>query len=289
MGLRIIVLVKQVPDTNNITADAMRADGTVNRSALPAIFNPEDLNALEEALKIKETVSGTTIVAITLGPPSAVKVLKECLYRGVDDVILVTDPKFAASDTLATSYALKCAIDNVGKYDLILCGRQAIDGDTAQVGPQVAEKLKINQITNATAIHFTADNKVKVRRSIDSGYEIIASALPVLITITDEANEPRSRSARRVMMYKNIACQNQDTYNDAYLQIEPNQLCAHIKQWDAKTIKAIPDNCGLAGSPTKVKNIENVVLTARDTKQITTNKEDINNLINELITEHIIG
>jgi len=146
MSLQIIVMVKQVPDTHNVSGDAMKPDGTVNRAVLPAIFNPEDLNALEEAIKIKETIGGK-ITAITMGPPNAVKVLKECLYRGVDDVVLVSDRKFAGADTLATSYALKCAIEKVEKYDLVLCGRQAIDGDTAQVGPQIAEKLNINQLT----------------------------------------------------------------------------------------------------------------------------------------------
>src|SRR5664279_1884897 len=142
----IVVLAKQVPDTHNVTGDVMTKDGTMNRGALPAIFNPEDLNALEMALQIKERHGGTVTV-ITMGPPKAANILREALFRGADKVILLTDRKFAGADTLATSYALQCTIKKAGTFDLIFCGRQAIDGDTAQVGPQTAEKLGIPQIT----------------------------------------------------------------------------------------------------------------------------------------------
>lgn len=284
MGLRIIVLVKQVPDTNNITGDAMKPDGTINRAALPAIFNPEDLNALEEALKIKETI-GATITAITLGPPAAVKILKECLYRGADDVVLVTDPKFAASDTLATSYALKRTIDKIGSYDLIFCGRQAIDGDTAQVGPQIAEKLKINQLTCISKVIETSEQNITVRRSIEGGYEIVRSGFPALLTFTGEANEPRAPSAKKIMIYKNIT--NQCAIH--YIHPTADDICNHIKEWNAADIQADIELCGLSGSPTKVKNIQNVVLTARDMKMIGNTEEDIKGLVNELIEEHIIG
>ena len=143
-----VVLVKQVPDTHNITGDAMTKDGTMNRNALSAIFNPEDLNALEMALQIKERHGGTVTV-ITMGPPKAADILRESLWRGADRVVLLTDRRFAGADTLATSVALQKAIEKIGRYDLILAGRQAIDGDTAQVGPQTAEKLGIPQITYA--------------------------------------------------------------------------------------------------------------------------------------------
>ena len=268
MTLKIIVTVKQVPDTQNITGDAMSPNGTVNRNALPAIFNPEDLNALEEALKIKETW-GAKITAITMGPPKAAEVLKQCLYRGADEVILVTDRKFAGADTLATSYALKSTIDKIGDYDLVLCGRQAIDGDTAQVGPQLAEKLNINQMTNIIKIedielteNSTDKNvgKLTVKRCIDGGYEVISSKFPVLLTVTSEANEPRPPSAKRVMTYKNI-----------------------------DTINADPEKCGLSGSPTKVKGIQNVVLKANEIKNIPNTEQGVKDLIHELNTEHIIG
>jgi electron transfer flavoprotein beta subunit len=297
MALRIINLVKQVPDTKNVGSNAMKSDGTINRAALPAITNPEDLNALEEALKIKEAI-GATITSVTLGPPSAVKVLKECLFRGADDAVLVTDQKFAASDTLATSYALKRAIDKIGKFDIIICGRQAIDGDTAQVGPQIAEKLGINQLTYITEIIKATTTDIMVRRLTDNGSEIIRSKLPVLLTVISEANEPRSPSAKRVLRYKNITCKNEELYNESYMHPECSDTtlkrgtCScigHIKQWSAEDIKADLTCCGLSGSPTKVKNIENVVLTARDTKILTNSAADINNLIHELIAEHILG
>ncbi len=144
--LRIVVLVKQVPDTANVTGEAMKEDGTINRSALPAVFNPEDLNALEEALKLKDR-HDARVTVLTMGPPAAVQVLRESLYRGADEVILLTDKAFAGADTLATSYALSLAVQKLGGADLVLCGRQAIDGDTAQVGPQTAEKLGYPQIT----------------------------------------------------------------------------------------------------------------------------------------------
>jgi electron transfer flavoprotein beta subunit len=291
MSLKIINLVKQVPDTKNISGDTMKPDGTINRATLPAITNPEDLNALEMALEIKERAGGYT-TSLSLGPPSAINVLKECLFRGADDAILVTDIRFAASDTLATSYALKRAIDKIGKYDIIICGRQAIDGDTAQVGPQIAEKLGINQLTYVTQIIKITPKNITARRITDNGSEIIRSNLPVLLTVITEANEPRSPSAKRVMRHKNITCKSEESYNEGYIHPECDTPCGctgYIKQWNAEDIKADLTCCGLSGSPTKVKNIQNVVLTARDTKMLTNSYEDINNLMHELITEHIVG
>src|SRR4030042_6498904 len=180
----MIVLVKQVPDTQNITGQAMKEDGTVNRAALPAIFNPEDLNALEEALKIKEKHGGK-ITVITMGPPNAAEILRESLFRGADEVILLSDRKFAGADTLATSYALCMAIKKVKNFDIVLCGRQAIDGDTAQVGPQTAEKIGTNQITCVDKIVELKDKEITVERSIKGGYEILKAKLPILLTITN--------------------------------------------------------------------------------------------------------
>lgn len=148
MSLKIVVLAKQVPDTRNVGPDAMTPEGTVNRSALPAIFNPEDLNALEQALRLKDQNPGTTVTIVTMGPGRAAEVIREAMYRGADGGYLLTDRAFAGADTLATSYALATAIKHVQPdVDIIIGGRQAIDGDTAQVGPQVAEKLGLNQIT----------------------------------------------------------------------------------------------------------------------------------------------
>ncbi len=288
MSFNIVVTVKQVPDTQNVADNAMKQDGTVNRAALPAIFNPEDLNALEEALKIKETVGGT-LTAITMGPPSAVEVLKECLYRGADDVILLSDKRFAGADTLATSYALKCAIEKTGKYDIVLCGRQAIDGDTAQVGPQIAEKLKINQLSCVSEIIEINTTSITVKRSVENGYEILKSELPVLLTITGDANEPRSPSAKRVMAYKKIKSKDTDSGQESQTGTLTGDGISYIKQWNVDYIKADPELCGLSGSPTKVKKIKNVVLTASDVKQVPADKEGINNLIRELTEEYIIG
>jgi len=290
MGLKIIVTVKQVPDTHNITGEAMKEDGTVNRGALPAIFNPEDLNALEEALKIKERAGGS-ITCISMGPPNAVEVLKECLYRGADDVILVSDRRFAGADTLATSYALKCAIEQVGDFDLILCGRQAIDGDTAQVGPQIAEKLALNQLTCIAEVTAVEEKSITVKRSVEDGYEIVKSPLPVLLTITANANEPRSANAKKVMTYKNIGKELANTsYDESYLNTANGiPVLAHIREWNVEAIGADPEQCGLSGSPTKVKKIQSVVLTAGESRQIANTDAGISSLIHELVEENIIG
>jgi electron transfer flavoprotein beta subunit len=289
MPFNIIVTVKQVPDTKNITGQAMKADGTVNRAALPAIFNPEDLNALEEALTIKETYGGH-VTALTMGPPAAETVLKECLFRGADEAVLLSDRKFAGADTLATSYALACAIRRIGSYDLILCGRQAIDGDTAQVGPQIAEKLDINQVTCATEITALTAQNVTAVRSLENGHETVQAALPVLMTISSAANEPRSFSAKRVMALKSLEC----LHCQAELErgSDDEAVCAlpsHIRRWDIDVIGADPERCGLSGSPTKVKKVENVVLKATDMKKVHDTPADIACLVKELIDDNILG
>ncbi len=289
MGLNMIVLVKQVPDTHNITCDAMKPDGTVNRSALPAIFNPEDLNALEEALKIKEQEDGH-ITAVSMGPPTAQEVLKQCLYRGADEVILISDRRFAGADTLATSYALKCAIEKINTYDLVFCGRQAIDGDTAQVGPQVAEKLGINQICYVKKIVETSKDSITAIRSIDNGTETVRSGFPVLLTVTGEANEPRSPSAKKALAYKNVGKQQCDgSYSNSYLDPDTCTAEKYIREWNVESIGADPEICGLSGSPTKVKKVENVVLAAQNTRQIPADDGGINALVHELVQDHIIG
>jgi len=290
VAYNMVVLVKQVPDTQNITGQAMKEDGTVNRAALPAIFNPEDLNALEEALRIKEQ-SGGKITVITMGPPSAAEVLRESLYRGADDVILLSDRKFAGADTLATSYALCLAIKKLAAYDLVLCGRQAIDGDTAQVGPQTAEKLGINQITFVDRILELKDRSITAERSIEGGYEIVKAQLPILLTITDEANIPRPPAAKKVLAYKYAVTPAEiNNYDEEYLranEIEASNVI--IKLWDHEEIGAAEAHCGLAGSPTKVKQIESVVLEAGEFKQIENSKAGFETLIKELMHEHIIG
>jgi electron transfer flavoprotein beta subunit len=277
MGLNVIVLVKQVPDTQNITGDAMKEDGTVNRAALPAIFNPEDLYSLEAALQLKDQIPGTTVQVITMGPPAAAAVLKECLYRGADFTALVSDRGFAGADTLATSYALKCAIEKIGNYDLVFSGRQAIDGDTAQVGPQTAEKLGINQITCVARIDQVdpVKREITASRSIEGGRETVRAKLPVLLTFTDEGAGPRPASAKKLMTYKNI--------------VPSADSQSAMALWDIPAIKADPVQCGLSGSPTKVKIINSVVLTAGEIKYIENNEQGITGLIHELIADHTLG
>ncbi len=289
MSYNIIVTVKQVPDTKNISGQAMKEDGTVNRAALPAIFNPEDLNALEEALSLKE-IHGGHVTALSMGPPSAETVLKECLFRGADEAVLLSDRKFAGADTLATSYALACAIRRIGSFDMIFCGRQAIDGDTAQVGPQIAEKLDINQVTCVTQIIKLDPQAVTAVRSLEKGQETVEANLPVLMTISAQANEPRSFSAKRVMALKSLEC----LHCQAELERGPDDeatctLPAHIRRWDIEVIGADPDRCGLSGSPTKVKKVENVVLKATDMKSIPDTPADIACLVKELIDDNILG
>ncbi|MBF0312456.1 MAG: electron transfer flavoprotein subunit beta/FixA family protein [Oligoflexia bacterium] len=294
--MKIIVTTKQVPDTHNIVGDAMRPDGTVNRSVLPTIFNPEDLNALEEALKLKEKIPSAHITAITMGPPKAMDVLRESLYRGADDVVLLSDGRFAGADTLATSYALKCAVQKLGVFDLIFCGRQAIDGDTAQVGPQLAEKLGINQITNVCEV-VTVDEEgctITVKRSTEYGEEIVKSKFPVLITVTSSANDPRPASAKRMMIYKSIgkksdAVSYTDSAELAWTRDLPAPYINYIKEWNLESVDADPAICGLNGSPTKVKKIQNVVLVANEAKMVSGDDEGISALIKELVSEHILA
>ncbi|MCK5268021.1 MAG: electron transfer flavoprotein subunit beta/FixA family protein [Spirochaetes bacterium] len=289
MAYNMVVLVKQVPDTHNITGDAMKEDGTVNRAALPAIFNPEDLNALEEAIKIKEQYGGK-ITVVTMGPPNAAQVLRASLFRGADDVLLITDRKFAGADTLATSYALSLAIKTVKDLDIVLGGTQAIDGDTAQVGPQTAEKLGINQITFVDKIIELKSKNITVERSIEGGYEEVKSKLPVLLTITPEANTPRPPAVKKVLKYKKAKTELEMINEDEdYIKSQNPSSNLIIKTLSHEEIGADPEQCGLSGSPTKVKTIESVVLEARDYKQIENSESGLNSLISELMKEHIIG
>jgi electron transfer flavoprotein beta subunit len=292
------VFVKQVPDTQNITGEAMKPDGTVNRSALPAIFNPEDLNALELALQLKDRY-GAKVVVGTMGPPNAAEVLRSSLYRGADECVLLTDRSFAGADTLATSYALSCCANKIGKFDLILCGRQAIDGDTAQVGPQLAEKLKIPQICYIEEVIKLDKKKIVAKRAIEGGYEILESPLPALLTVID-SNVPRPQAARKIMKYKNARTRTElakdhanANYTDAeQLAVEEEALKQKgllIYEWSAEDVGADKGRTGLAGSPTKVKNIMSVVLTATDTKKIEPSEEGIKNLVHELIDDHTLG
>ena len=303
MAYNCVVLIKQVPDTKRITGQAMNDDGTVNRSALPAIFNPEDLNGLELALGIKEKYGGN-ITVITMGLPGASSILRDSLFRGADEAILITDRRCAASDTLATSYILSCAVKKFD-YDIVICGRQAIDGDTAQVGPQLAEKLSVPQITYVEELIKLNGKNITARRNIGAGWQQVQTSLPVLLTVTGEANEPRVAAAKKMMKYKNartpfeIEREVKDENPDADeattkalierkcgLLEEKNLL---IKQWDLDFIGADLNWCGRSGSPTKVHRIQSVVLAAKGSKEIEPSKNGISGMIHELIEDKIIS
>jgi electron transfer flavoprotein beta subunit len=290
MSFNIVVLAKQVPDTRNVGKDAMKADGTVNRAALPAIYNPEDLNALEQALRLKSKIKGATVHILTMGPARAAEIIRESMYRGADGGYLLSGREFAGSDTLATSYALACAIRNMGKVDLIICGRQAIDGDTAQVGPQVAEKLGLPQITYAEEILDLTDNQITVKRRLERGVEIVRGSLPMLVTVNGSAANCRPRHAKLTLKYKHAATpsEKQEQGSD-YTELYDTHPYLNITEWGVNDIVHDIKWLGLTGSPTKVKQIENVVFTAKESKRLTASDFDMESLMKELIANHTIG
>ena len=288
--MNIIVLAKQVPDTRNVGKDAMREDGTVNRTALPAIFNPEDLNALEQALRIKDQYPDTTISVLTMGPFRAADVIRESLYRGADRGYLLTDRAFAGADTLATSYALAMAIRHIGMPDLILSGRQAIDGDTAQVGPQVAHKLGLSTVTYAEELEEINAKEVIVRRRLEHGVERVKASLPLLITVNGSSTPCRPRNAKALQKYKYAMVPNElGEASETQRSLFEARPYLQIAELSAADVKAELEQCGLLGSPTKVKTIENVVFQAKEARHYEANDEGISSLIVELIANHTIG
>lgn len=301
MSLKIIVLAKQVPDTRNVGKDAMKEDGTINRAALPAIFNPEDLNALEQALRLKDVYPGTTVTLLTMGPGRAAEIIREGLYRGADGGYLLTDRAFAGADTLATSYALATAIKKIGDYDIIIGGRQAIDGDTAQVGPQVAEKLGLTQITYAEEILNVDEQnrRITVKRHIDGGVETVEGPLPIVITVNGSAAPCRPRNAKLVMKYKRAlgaqeknaapACHPEGASALAYPELYETRPYLNIPEWSVADVNGDLAQCGLSGSPTKVKAIQNIVFQAKESKTLTGSDQDVEDLIVELLANHTIG
>ena len=268
--LKIVVLAKQVPDTRNVGKDAMTPEGTVNRAALPAIFNPEDLNALEAALRLKDAVEGSTVHILTMGPQRAADIIRDAMFRGADGGYLLSDRKFAGSDTLATSYALSCALRRIAP-DLIVAGRQAIDGDTAQVGPQVAEKLGLPQVTYAEEVLEIREGSLVVKRRLEHGVETVECPLPAVVTVNASAAECRPRNAKRVMKYKYALAGSE------------------IVEWAAADVDPDETQLGLQGSPTKVKKIENVVFAAKEAKRLTAADAEIESLMVELIASHTLG
>lgn len=289
-SVKIIVLAKQVPDTRNVGKDAMKADGTVNRGALAAIFNPEDLNALEQALRIKDRYPESEIVILTMGPGRAAEIIREAIYRGADKGYLLTDRKFAGSDTLATSYALSMAIRKMEPYALIIAGRQAIDGDTAQVGPQVAEKLGLPQVTYAEEIQEITESKIVIKRRLERGVEIVKSSMPLLITVHNSAPACRPRHAKRLMKFKHAQTVTEMQNNsEDYISLQQDRPYLRIEEWSVDDVHADDSMLGLSGSPTKVKKIENVVFKAKESKVLSADNVDVEWLVKELIANSTIG
>ena len=290
MSLNIIVLAKQVPDTRNVGKDAMKEDGTINRAALPAIFNPEDLNALEQALRLKDANPGSTITLLTMGLPRAAEIIREAMYRGADTGVVLTDRALGGADTLATSYSLAQAVKKFGNFDIILGGRQAIDGDTAQVGPQIAEKLGLPQVTYAEEILDLKEGFVTVKRRLEAGVETVKCPLPCVVTVNGSAADCRPRNAKLIQKYKYaVSPSEKEKLSDELKAVVEARPYLNLQEWSATYVEADPEQIGLAGSPTKVKSIENVVFTAKETRSLENNDEQIEELIKELIANHTIG
>lgn len=284
MKMNIVLLAKQVPDTRNVGGGAMNTDGTVNRAALPAIFNPDDLCALEQALRLKDNNPGSRLTVLTMGPVRATEILREALYRGADEAILLSDRAFAGADTLATSYALSQALRKLGTVDVVLCGRQAIDGDTAQVGPQVAHMLSLPQVTCVREIVSVGAGEIVAERSIDNGTEIVKAPLPLLLTVDGAADPCRPRNAHRMLRFHRAAT-SREMLADEYRYKEQAAIdkALEIKEWSLEYIGGDADKCGLSGSPTKVNKVENVIFKAKESKRLTSSDEDIKAFVAELL------
>ena len=225
--MNIVVCIKQVPDTTDVKIDPKT--GTLIREGVPSIINPDDRHAIEEGLRLKEKHGGRVVV-LSMGPPQAIDALMETKAMGVDECYLVSDRAFAGSDTLATSYALARCVQTTGAWDVVICGRQAIDGDTAQIGPQMAEALGVPQVTYAIEIKIDGKHVV-AKRALEDGYEVIETQLPALFTVINEINKPRYPTVKGIVS----VCRD-----------------CNIQTWTAKDIGASPKMCGLNGSPTQV-------------------------------------
>lgn len=290
--LRIIVLAKQVPDTRNVGSDAMKPDGTVNRGKLATIFNPDDLHALELALNLKDRVPGTEVILLTMGPKRAADIIREGYFRGADHGVMISDKRFGGADTLATSYTLVKGIQKLAPFDLILGGRQAIDGDTAQVGPQCADKLNIPQVTYVEEVTEINENEIIARRRLEKGVETVSSPMPCLLTVHGSSPACRSKHAKRVMKYKYARTETElssSSTDEMILSLHEKRPYLTIPEWSVEDIEADTSKIGLPGSPTKVKSVESIVLTAKEAKVLTDSDTDIEMMIKELIANHTIG
>jgi electron transfer flavoprotein beta subunit len=302
MAYRIVVCAKQVPDTTNITGEAMKEDGTINRAALPAVFNPEDKNALEMGLELRDRFGGTVTV-ITMGPPRAADILRDALDMGADRVVLLTDRGFAVADTLATSYTLAKAIGRAGGADIVCCGRQAIDGDTAQIGPQLAGRLGVGQVTYVTEVLDLVDGTARLRRLIEGGVETVEAKLPLLLTVPAEANEPRPPAAKRLLKYKRAKAPCELIPEiDPEKTMSEDKLAAQLKEreyqlgdkglliaeWDGAAVAADMEQCGYVGSPTRVMKVESAILKQTEHKSVEPTEDGLRELLHELAADHVL-
>ena len=224
-----------------------------------------------------------------MGPPRAGEIIRQGLFRGADDGFLLTDRLFAGADTLATSYALATAIRKIGGVDLVIGGRQAIDGDTAQVGPQVAQKLGMTQVTYAQEILKVEDGKALIRRFIDGGVETVEAPLPLVVTVNGTAAPCRPQHAKLVMKYKYAKCPSERTADDPRAALYAERPYLTLTQWSVADVDGDPGQCGFAGSPTRVKSVQSIVFQTKESKTLTASDADVEGLIRELISEKIIG
>ena len=289
--MNIVVWIKQVPDTKG--GVKFNADGTLDRAAMLAIMNPDDKAGLEAALRIKDQ-NGAKVTVLTMGLPKADAVLREAMAMGADDAILVTDRVLGGADTWATSTTIAGALRNLD-YDLIITGRQAIDGDTAQVGPQVAEKLGLPQVTYVEEIQEVKDGRIRVKRHIDGGVETVEAPLPIVLTVNGSAAPCRPRNAKLVQKYKRAlggqekAAITKDGAELPYASLYESRPYLNITEWSVADVNGDTKQCGLSGSPTKVKKIENIIFQAKESKTLTGSDADVENLIVELLANHTIG
>ena len=290
--MNICVCVKQVPDTAEIRIDP--ETNTLIRSGVPSIVNPFDLYALETAFRLREEKGGK-IWIISMGPAQAEKAVRACLEMGADEGVLISGRAFGGSDTFSTGYILSAGIraieeaENI-KFDLILCGRQAIDGDTAQVGPQVAEKLGLTQITYAEEILKVGDGSITVKRHIDGGVETVEGPLPIVITVNGSAAPCRPRNAKLVQKYKHAkTITEKQQGNLDYTDLYDTRDYLNLVEWSVADVNGDLKQCGLSGSPTKVKAIQNIVFQAKESKTISGSDREVEELIVELLENHTIG
>ena len=289
--MKIVVCIKQVPDTKG--GVKFNPDGTLDRGAMLAIMNPDDKAGLEAALKLKDEF-GAEVTVLTMGLPKAADALREALAMGADKAILVTDRVLGGADTWATSTTIAGALRNLD-YDLIITGRQAIDGDTAQVGPQVAEKLGLPQVTYVEEIQEVKDGRIRVKRHIDGGVETVEGPLPIVLTVNGSAAPCRPRNAKLVQKYKRAlggqekAAITKDGAELPYASLYESCPYLNITEWSVADVNGDTKQCGLSGSPTKVKKIENIIFQAKESKTLTGSDADVENLIVELLANHTIG